>query len=79
MPNSLVDVFNSRISDKMNVLQRVRKLCYLLGDLNIDSLKAGDRRVTGELLDVLYFCNVFPLIILSYKYDSDLNRSYTDK
>ena len=27
MPNSLVEVFNSRISDKMNVLQRMRKLC----------------------------------------------------
>ena len=62
MPNSSVDVFNDRISDILNVLQRERKLCYLLGNLNIDLLKAEDHKATGELLDVLYCCNVFPLI-----------------
>ena len=62
MSNSSVDVLNDRISDILNVLQRERKLCYLLGDLNIDLLKAEDHRATGELLDVLYCCNVFPLI-----------------
>ena len=62
MPNSSVDVFNDRISDVMNVIQKERKLCYLLGDLNIDFLKADDHRATGELLDVLYCNNVFPLI-----------------
>ena len=49
MANSSVDVLNDRISD-------------ILGDLNIDLLKADDLRATGELLDVLYCCNVFPLI-----------------
>ena len=62
MPNSSVDVFNDRISDVMNVIQKERKLCYLLGDLNIDLLKADDHKATGELLDVLYCNNVFPLI-----------------
>ena len=62
MPNSSVDVFDDRISDILNVLQRECKLCYLLGDLDIDFLKAEDHRATDELLDVLYCCNVFPLI-----------------
>ena len=62
MPNSSVDVFNDRIADVMNVIQKERKLCYLMGDLNIDFLKADDHRATGELLDVLYCNNVFPLI-----------------
>ena len=62
MPNFSVDVFNYRISDILNVLQRERKLCYLLGDLNTDFLNAEDHRATGELLDVLYCCNAFPLI-----------------
>ena len=62
MPNSSVDVFNDRISDVMNVIQEERKLCYLLGDLNIDLLKADDHKTTGELLDVLYCNNVFLLI-----------------
>ena len=62
MPNSSVDVFNDRISDVMNVIKKERKLCYLMGDLNIDFLRADDHRATGELLDVLYCDNVFPLI-----------------
>ena len=62
MPNSSVDVFNDRISEVMNVIQKERKLCYLMGDLNIDFLRADDHRATGELLDVLYCNNVFPLI-----------------
>ena len=62
MPNSSVDVFNDRIADVMNVIQKEQKLCYLMGDLNIDFLKAGDHRATGELLDALYCNNVFPLI-----------------
>ena len=62
MPNSSVDVFNDRISDILNIIQKEHKLCYFLGDLNIDFLKADDHRATGELLDVLYCCNVFPLI-----------------
>ena len=62
MPNSSVDIFNDRISEVMNVIQKERKLCYLMGDLNIDFLKADDHRATGELLDVLYCNNVFPLI-----------------
>ena len=31
MPYSLVDVFNDRIADVMNVIQKERKLCYLMG------------------------------------------------
>ena len=62
MPNSSVDTFNERISDILNVIQKEHKLCYLLGNLNIDLLEAGEHRATGELLDVLYCCNVFPLI-----------------
>ena len=62
MPNYSVDVFNDRISEVINVIQKERKLCYLMGDLNIDFLRAYDHRATGELLDVLYCNNAFPLI-----------------
>ena len=65
MPNSSVD---DRISDVMNVIQKERKLCYLLGDLNIDFLKA-----TGELL-VLNCYNVFPLITKSTRVISTTAR-----
>ena len=52
LPNSSVDTFNERISDMLNDIQKQHKLCYLLGDLNIDFLKADEHRATGELLDV---------------------------
>ena len=38
MPNSSVDAFNDRIVDVMKVIQKERKLCNLMGDLNIDFL-----------------------------------------
>ena len=62
MPNYSVDVFNDRISEVMNVIQKERKICYLMGDLNIDFLRADDHRATGELLYLLYCNNGFPLI-----------------
>ena len=94
MPNSSVDVFNDHIADIMNVIQKVRKLCYLMGGLNIDFLKAGDHRATGELLDVLYCTNVFPLItkptrvthmtdtlidhILTNNFDDDMMHTWSE-
>ena len=65
MHNSSIDVFNDRISDVMNAIQKERKLCYLLGEQDIDFLKVNDHRATGELLDVLYCNNMFLLITKS--------------
>ena len=62
MPNACVDVFTDRLTDIMNVIEKEHKLCYIMGDLNIDFLKADDHKSTGALLDVLYSYNVFPLI-----------------
>ena len=45
------------------ILSRKSENCAIWwGNLNIDFLRAGDHRATGELLDVLYCSNVFPLI-----------------
>ena len=78
IPNSSVDVFNDRISDISNVIQKEHKLCYFLGDLNIDFLKADDHRATGELLDVLYCCNVFHLIAKPTRVTSTTATSIDD-
>ena len=40
MRNSCVEVFNERISDIMNSIEKEGKVIYLIGDLNIDFLKA---------------------------------------
>ena len=62
MPNTCMEIFNDRMSDIMNIVQRERKLCYFLGDLNVDLLKYESHQSTAAFLDTLYSYNVFPLI-----------------
>ena len=63
MPDSSVDVFNERICDIMNVITKETKICYLVGDLNIDLLKHEEHRPTSDFVDILYANNMFPLIL----------------
>ena len=62
MSDSSVDVFNERINDLLNVIQKENKLIYVMGDLNTDLLKSDVHKSTSSLLDVLYSYNVFPVI-----------------
>ena len=62
MPNTCMEIFNDRMSDIMNIVQRERKICYFLGDLNVDLLKHESHQSTAAFLDSLYSYNVFPLI-----------------
>ena len=62
MPDSSVETFNDRMNDWLNIFQRERKICYFLGDLNLDLLKHEKHRPTYAFLDILYSYNVYPLI-----------------
>ena len=62
MPNTCMEIFNDRMSDIMNIVQRERKICYFHGDLNVDLLKHESHQSTAAFLDSLYSYNVFPLI-----------------
>ena len=62
MPKTCMEIFNDRMSDIMNIFQRERKICYFLGDLNVDLLKHESHQSTAAFLDTLYSYNVFPLI-----------------
>ena len=63
MPDASVDVFNERLSDTLNVVTKEKKICYLIGDLNIDLLKHEEHRPTSDFIDILYANNMFPLIV----------------
>ena len=63
MPNACVDVFNERMCDVLNIVQKERKICCCLGDLNIDLLKCENHKPTMTYLENLYTYNVFPLIM----------------
>ena len=62
MPDSSVDMFNERLADILNSVQKENKLFYLLGDLNIDLFKHDVHRPTSEFLDTIYSYNVYPLV-----------------
>ena len=62
MPDSSVEIFNERISDILNTIQKEKKIFYLTGDLNIDFLKSDIHTSTSSLIDAFYSNNVFPLI-----------------
>ena len=62
MPDASVDIFNERITDILNIIDREKKIIYLIGDLNIDLFKCESHKPTSTVLDILYSHNVFPLI-----------------
>ena len=61
MPDASVDIFNERITDILNIIDR-EKFFYLIGDLNFDLFKCESHKPTSTVLDILYSHNVFPLI-----------------
>ena len=62
MPDSSVEIFNDRMNDWLNIIQGEKKICYFLGDLNLDLLRNEEHRPTSAFLDILYSYNVYPLI-----------------
>ena len=62
MPDSSIEVFNDRMTDIMNKVNKENKLFYMLGDLNIDLLKYEEHRLTSSFVDISYSNNIFPLI-----------------
>ena len=60
--NTCMEIFNDRMSDIMNIVQREWEICYFLGDLNVDLLIHESHQSTAAFLDFLYSYNVFPLI-----------------
>ena len=54
MPNACVDVFNEIMCDVLNIVQKKRKICYFLGDLNLDLLKCENHKPTATFLENSY-------------------------
>jgi len=61
-PNTDIDIFNDIFSDLLIKLRNERKICYLLGDFNINLLNHETHSATGTFLDILYANSFFPLI-----------------
>ena len=61
-PGSDVNQFNDITNDILERVRHERKLCYLLGDCNINLLKHGTHKPTSEFLDMLYGNSFYNLI-----------------
>ena len=61
-PNTSSTDFLEVLADTMHKLKRENKLCYLMGDYNLDLLKNETHLPTSKFLDLMYSCSFLPLI-----------------
>ena len=52
-PNANVDAFVSKQYEIVQKLSRENKLCYIMGDFNLNLLNHGNHLATGEFMDDL--------------------------
>ena len=50
-PNTNVDAFVSKHYEIVQKLSRENKLCYIMGDFNLNLLNHGNHLATGEFMD----------------------------
>ena len=61
-PNQNVDEFLTMTNELLSKISKENKVCYLMGDFNLNQMNHQSHSVTGEFLDALHSNMVFPLI-----------------
>ena len=61
-PNTNMNLFNEKMIAILDILKKEKKICYLLGDFNIDCFKAEHHKNTADFLNVMYSHSYIPLI-----------------
>ena len=61
-PNQNVDEFLTMTNELLSKISKENKVCYLMGDFNLNLMNHQSHSVTGEFLDALYSNMFFPLI-----------------
>ena len=61
-PGTDMDMFNSEFSNLLDVIKTENKLCYLLGDYNINLLNYDSHELTAGFVNSLYSYGFVPLI-----------------
>ena len=61
-PNTDTRIFNERLNAVLNCVNNERKLCYLMGDYNVNILNYDYHSATAEFVDMLY-SHAFLLLI----------------
>ena len=61
-PGTDMDTFNSEFSNLLDVIKTENKVCYLLGDYNINLLNYDSHELTADFINSLYSYGYVPLI-----------------
>jgi len=61
-PNTDIIAFNNCLSTTMSAINVENKLCYVMGDYNINILNSESHNDTGKFLDIMYSYSFIPLI-----------------
>jgi len=61
-PNTDINVFNECMSRILSTIKNENKLCYCMGDYNINILNNETHADTGKFLDLMYSHSFIPLI-----------------
>ena len=69
-PNQNVNDFVIRMNDVLGKISRENKICYLMGDFNLNLLNNQNHNATVKFLDDLYSHLFFPLITLPFRITS---------
>jgi len=61
-PNTDLNVFNNSLTGILSTIKVENKLCYIMGDTNINLLNSESHADTGKFLDIMYSYSFIPLI-----------------
>ena len=61
-PNTDTRIFIDKLSELLDSVRHENKVCYFLGDYNINILNYETHRATADFVDILYSYAIFPLI-----------------
>ena len=66
-PNQNVDEFLTMTNELLSKILKENKVCYLMGDFNLNLMNHQSHSVTGEFLDALYSNYVLSIDYVPYK------------
>ena len=61
-PNTSINPFLDYIDRVLEIVKREKKICYILGDFNLDLLKQNEHNETSEFLEKMYSNSFLPCI-----------------
>ena len=72
-PNQGADIFVDNFNEILAKISRENKICYLMGDFNLNLLNHQIHDATGQFLDGLHSCMFSPLITLPSRITESLS------